>query len=181
MLIKNGIDVVTQAGSAIPGLTDFYSANMTIPSNASGVYGIRFEAFDSAGNKYSRFFDGSTTIVTTPVYLNGVSFSTTSSSTGRVKVGDTFSCGIGNWANLGSQYQVVCLLSNWTTGAHFEGPVFTVDQGLVDAVSNKTISFSLRIKNSSTGAVVGGYAQTTGGLESYLGGQVKAWSLDGPR
>jgi hypothetical protein len=163
------------------GLQDFYSGTMTIPTDASGTYGIRFEAFDAAGNKYSWFSNGSPAIVTLPVYLGGVTFSTTSSPTGRVKAGDTFNCGIGNWANLGTQYQVVCLWSNWTTGAQLEGPVFTVDQSLVDAVSNKTISFSLRIKNISTGAVVGGYAQSPGGLESFLGGQVKAWSLDGPR
>jgi len=181
VLVKNGSDIATQVGAPMPGSKDFYSGTFTLPIDATGVYGIRFEAFDAAGNKYSWTSSGALTIVTTPVYLGGASYSTTSSSDGRVKAGDTFSCNVGNWANLGSKYQIVCLWSNWTTGAQFEGPVFTVAQSLVDATSNKTLGLTLRIRDTSTGAVAGGYAQEPGGLATFIMDQLKAWSLDGPR
>jgi hypothetical protein len=182
VLVKNGADVLTQAGAAIPGLSDFYSGAMTLPSDGTGKYEIRFEAYDAAGNKYSwTSTGGALTIVNTPVYLGGASYSTTSDPSGRVKVGDTFSCNSGSWAQLGTKYRVVCLWTNWTTGAQFEGPVFTVDQPLVDATSNKTISFTLRLRDAVSGAVVGGYTQEPGGLSPFIMDQLKAWSLDGPR
>lgn len=181
VLVKGGVDVLTQPGVSISGLADFYSGTMTIPSNATGTYGIRFEAFDSAGNKYSWLSNGSPTIVSNPVYLGGASYSTTSSPTGRVKVGDTFSCNSGNWANLGSRYQIFCLWSNWTTGAQYEGPVFTVTQALAEATTNKTISVTLKIRDAVSGTIVGGYIQEPGGLGTFIMDQLKAWSLDGPR
>ena len=163
------------------GLQDFYSGTMTIPQGATGTYGIRFEAFDAAGNKYSWLSNGSPNIVSNPVYLGGATYSTTSSPTGRVKAGDTFSCNVGNWVNLGTKYQIVCLWSNWTTGAQYEGQTFTVTQALVDATTSKTIGLIIRIKDTTIGAVAGGYVQEPGGLATYLNDTLKAWSLDGPR
>jgi hypothetical protein len=154
---------------------------MTIPSDATGTYGIRFEAFDAAGNKYAWLSNGSPTIVTQPVYLGGRSFSTTSESIGRVKAGDTFTCDVGNWVNLKPNLSPTCLWTNQETGEQYQGPVFTVSQALVDSTRSKTLGLAIRIIDKNTNTVVSGYIQGPGGLETYIIGTFKVWNLDGPR
>jgi hypothetical protein len=180
VLVKSGVDILTQAGTSMSGLTDFYSGVITIPSNATGVYGIRFEAFDAAGNKYSWFSNGSPTIVSAPVYTSGRSFSTTSLPTGRVKAGDTFTCEIGSWANLTANFEPTCLWTIQDTGVQVEGRVFTVTQALAES-SNKLLGLAIRVKNITNNTVAPGYIQVPGGLEFYNTSIFKSWSLDGPR
>jgi hypothetical protein len=98
VLVKSGVDVVTQPGSPMNGLQDFYIGVMTIPADATGTYGIRFEAFDAAGNVYSWLSAGSPSIITTPVYLGGATVTKTGDPN-KLALGDVFTCSIGNWAN----------------------------------------------------------------------------------
>jgi hypothetical protein len=164
VLVKNGIDVLTQAGSAIPGLTDFYSANMTIPSNASGVYEMRFEAFDAAGNKYSRQFSGATTIVTTPVYLGGGSV-TKSGDPDKLSAGDVFTCNIGNWANTNPNTPATC---EWVTpGPRVRGTTYNITSEIA-ALSSYSFMVILRLSGNSeiNGYWITWYRQVPGGLET---------------
>jgi secreted trypsin-like serine protease len=164
VLVKNGIDVLTQAGSAIPGQTDFYSASMTIPSNASGVYEIRFEAFDAAGNKYSRQISGATTIVTTPVYLGGSNV-TKSGDPNKLSAGDIFTCNIGNWVNTNPNTPVTC---EWVTpGPRVRGTTFNVSTEIA-ALSSYSFMVILRLSGNSQidGYWITWFMQVPGGLES---------------
>ena len=138
------------------------------------------DSFDTAGNKYAWLSNGSPTIVTAPVYTGGRSFSTSSLSTGRVKPGDTFTCNIGNWANLSSGLQPTCLWTILDTGAQVEGNTFTVTQALADS-SNKFLGLAIRVKNTSNNSVSTAYTQVPGGLETYNADTFKTWSLDGSR
>jgi hypothetical protein len=164
VLVKNGIDVVTQAGSSFPGLTDFYTASMTIPSNASGVYEMRFEAFDASGNKYSRQFSGATTIITTPVYLGGGSV-TKSGDPNKLVAGDIFTCNIGNWVNTNPNTPATC---EWVTpGPRVRGTTYNITSEIA-ALNTYWFTVILRLSGNREldGYWINWYKQGPGGLES---------------
>jgi hypothetical protein len=163
-VVKSGVDVVEQDGVAMPGLKDFYSATLTMPSNATGVYGVRFEAFDAAGNKYSWLSSPTPTIVTAPVYLGGANV-TKSGDPDKLAVGDVFTCNIGNWANNNNPNTPVSC--EWVTnGPRVRGLTYTITSEML-ALSSYTVKVILRVSGNSQvdGYWIGWYRQVPGGLE----------------
>jgi hypothetical protein len=145
------------------GLQDFYIGVMTIPADATGTYGIRFEAFDAAGNKYSWLSADATSIVTTPVYLGGASVTKTGDPN-KLALGDVFTCSIGNWANnTNPNTPVSC---EWvTSGPRVRALSYTVTSQMT-VLSKYGFNVILRLSANSQidGAWSVYYEQEPGGL-----------------
>jgi hypothetical protein len=156
---------LTQPGSALSGSKDFYIGEMTIPTNATGTYGIRFEAFDAAGNKYSWLSSGSPIIVTTPVYSGGANV-TKSGDPEKLAVGDIFTCNIGNWGNNNNPNTPVSC--EWVTnGPRVRALTYTITSDML-TLSSYTVKVILRLSGNSQvdGSWIVYYMQMPGGLET---------------
>ena len=162
VLVKSG-DVLTVVAEPMAGLQDFYKAVFTMPSDASGSYGIRFEAFDAAGNKYAFLSTPTPEITNFPVYLGGASV-TKSGDPNVLAEGDVFTCNIGNWANTSNANTPVAC--GWV-GMGVRGRTYTVTSE-VAAASVMAINIILRVSANSQidGAWINYFMQMPGGLET---------------
>jgi hypothetical protein len=165
VLVKDGVDVLTQPGTAMSGLKDFYLGEMTIPANAVGTYGIRFEAYDAAGNKYSWFSPGSATIVSTPVYLGGA-IVTKTGDPDKLAVGDVFTCDLGTWAN-NSNLNTPPTCEWVTNGPRVRGTSYTITSEMT-ALASYSFNVILRLSGNAQldGYWISYYRQVSGGLET---------------
>lgn len=164
VLVKSG-DVLTAVAEPMAGLADFYKAVFTMPSDASGSYGIRFEAFDAAGNKYSFLSTPTPEITNFPVYLGGASV-TKSGDPNVLASGDVFTCNIGNWANNSNpNTPVTC---EWvTSGPRVRALSYTVTSEMA-AATTYAVNAILRVSANSQidGAWTTYFKQEPGGLET---------------
>jgi len=164
VLTKAG-DVLTTLAQPLVGFPDFYQAKFNMPLDASGSYGIRFEAFDAAGNKYS--FSSSPTPVMTnlPVYLGGASV-TKSGDPNVLASGDVFTCNIGNWGNNSNiNTPVTC---EWVTnGPRVRALTYTITSEMA-ALSSYSFNVILRVSGNSQidGYWISYFMQMPGGLEA---------------
>ena len=165
VVLTKGGDVLTTVAEPMPGLQDFYKAVFTMPSDASGSYGIRFEAFDAAGNKYSFLSTPTPEITNLPVYLGGASV-TKSGDPNVLASGDVLTCNIGNWANNSNpNTPVTC---EWvTSGPRVRALSYTVTSEMA-AASSYAFNVILRVSGNSQidGYWISYFMQTTGGLET---------------
>jgi secreted trypsin-like serine protease len=164
IVLTKGADVLTTPAEPLVGFPDFYKATFNMPSNASGSYGIRFEAFDAAGNKYS--FSSSPTPVMTdlPVYLGGASV-IKSGDPNKLASGDVFTCNIGNWGNNSNvNTPVTC---EWVTGGpRVRGLTYTITNEMA-ALTSYWFNVILRVSGNSQvdGYWINYFMQMPGGLE----------------
>jgi hypothetical protein len=164
VLTKAG-DVLTTVAQPMSGSPDFYKAVFNMPTDASGSYGIRFEAFDAAGNKYS-FLSTPTPVMTSlPVYLGGASVNK-SGDPNVLASGDVFTCNIGNWGNNSNvNTPVTC---EWvTSGPRVRALSYTITSEMA-ALSSYSINVILRVSGNSQidGSWINYFMQMPGGLET---------------
>jgi hypothetical protein len=165
MVLTKAGDVLTTLAEPMVGFPDFYKATFNMPSDASGSYGIRFEAFDAAGNKYA--FSSSPTPVMTnlPVYLGGASVAKTGDPN-KIAVGDVFTCTLGQWANTSNPNNPVTC--EWVTGGiRGRSLTYTITADMV-AMPIFGITTILRVSGNSQidGYWINYWQQVTGGLEA---------------
>jgi hypothetical protein len=166
ILLRGSEEVSRHSMSRMPALADFYSASVTFPANASGSYGMRFEALDAAGNKYSREFANTNSIIDKPVYSGAGHAVTKSGSTETVSAGDIFTCNVGDWLyKLDSRYPITC---EWvTTSGNYRGTTLTITSAML-TIDFYTVRVILRVNDGSpvTGAWTTWFRLNQGAYES---------------